>query len=373
MLSPAQRLAMVLAGLLGLAALLPAPAAASRRLTDSAPAAEPSSDPGQGEWIDGRATWFEHPYTGSCGYGKLDTGYSYGYDAVAAMPDVSPDYNSSCGRCYELKCRGIQATAADGSESWDRHDACYDTSKTIVIKIVDTCPCKGNEKWCCGDMPHFDLGNKAFAKLAPQGKGIIGLKFRPIPCELGMSASQQAAEQRVEASAGSPWDKMYTALHYGAAPDVFINGDLGIGWKKTAYMDSKQAMYTWDSTLEAQPDGSQAICDGFSMYGGLDFHAQNASLALFNDARAVEFWAKGGAGLAFRLANLMRGSCNKDTTMIDFATGDKQGDFTRYYFPMDAFDCTGSIKPSDITRLQWESKVGSASLCVRDVRVIMKA
>ncbi len=89
----------------------------------------------------------QHPYTGSCGYGKLDTGYSYrweqpaashrsaaqvhpasrvprqlpgrvtspcqnccviwkpscSYDAVAAMPDVSPDYNSSCGRCYELK------------------------------------------------------------------------------------------------------------------------------------------------------------------------------------------------------------------------------------------------------------------------------
>lgn len=38
-------------------------------------------------WIDGRATWFEHPWTGSCGYGKLDT-YQFGNDAVAAMPDV---------------------------------------------------------------------------------------------------------------------------------------------------------------------------------------------------------------------------------------------------------------------------------------------
>ncbi len=43
---------------------------------------------------------------------------------------------------------------------------------------------------------------------------------------------------------------------------------------------------------------------------------QNQSLSLFNDARGVEFWAKGGAGMAFRLANLMRGSCNKDTTMV---------------------------------------------------------
>ena len=40
---------------------------------------------------------FEHPWTGSCGYGKLD-GYQFGYDAVAAMPDVFRDFNTSCGR-----------------------------------------------------------------------------------------------------------------------------------------------------------------------------------------------------------------------------------------------------------------------------------
>lgn len=52
---------------------------------------------------------FEHPHTGSCGYGRLD-GYAFGADAVAAMPDVNPDWKAgSCGRCYELKCRGIQA------------------------------------------------------------------------------------------------------------------------------------------------------------------------------------------------------------------------------------------------------------------------
>lgn len=44
-----------------------------------------------------RATWYDHPHTGSCGYGKLD-GYTFGPDAVAAMPDVFRDYNTSCGR-----------------------------------------------------------------------------------------------------------------------------------------------------------------------------------------------------------------------------------------------------------------------------------
>lgn len=102
-------------------------------------------------WVMGRATWFDSPQVGSCGYGKLDP-YKFGQDAVAAMPDVSPLYPGSCGRCFELKCRGIQAISADGSVNLNRTDACYDQNKTIIIKIVDTCPCHGNEKWAM----HFD-------------------------------------------------------------------------------------------------------------------------------------------------------------------------------------------------------------------------
>ena len=68
-----------------------------------------------------RATWFENPYTGSCGYGKLD-GCAYGYDAVAAMPDVSPDYPTSCGRwvgCAEgLACWRESWRAAQGGRRW---------------------------------------------------------------------------------------------------------------------------------------------------------------------------------------------------------------------------------------------------------------
>lgn len=35
-----------------------------------------------------RATWYETPEYGSCGYGKLDTVYKFGPDAVGAYPDV---------------------------------------------------------------------------------------------------------------------------------------------------------------------------------------------------------------------------------------------------------------------------------------------
>ena len=39
-----------------------------------------------------RATFYDHPFMGSCGYGKLDPPYTFGYDAVAALPDVSALY-----------------------------------------------------------------------------------------------------------------------------------------------------------------------------------------------------------------------------------------------------------------------------------------
>lgn len=81
-------------------------------------------------------------------------------------------YASSCGRCFEVKCRGTQITSGDGSVNVDRSTACIDENKSIIIKIVDTCPCNGNEKWCCGDQNHFDLGQKAFEKASLMEKNI---------------------------------------------------------------------------------------------------------------------------------------------------------------------------------------------------------
>lgn len=162
-------------------------------------------------WIEGRATWYNSPWVGACGYGRLDH-YQFGYDAIAAMANVSatssthsdvqkstsisrnaflllvdtqvmPEYPGSCGRCFEIKCRGFQAVSADGSINLNRYNACYDTNHSIIIKVTDTCPCDGNANWCCGDMPHFDLGIDAFSRLASAGQGIIGLYYRSVPCE----------------------------------------------------------------------------------------------------------------------------------------------------------------------------------------------
>lgn len=48
-----------------------------------------------------------------------------------------------------------------------RSTACYDPEKSVVVKIVDSCPCVhqnfySNQRWCCGDAAHIDLSHDVF-------------------------------------------------------------------------------------------------------------------------------------------------------------------------------------------------------------------
>ena len=83
---------------------------------------------------------------------------------------AAPYYPGSCGRCFEVKCRPAQVTSASGNVNLDRSDACLDPNKSIIIQIVDTCPCNGNEQWCCGDQPHFDLGRETFRRVRKKSR-----------------------------------------------------------------------------------------------------------------------------------------------------------------------------------------------------------
>ncbi len=53
----------------------------------------------------------------------------------------------------------------------DRPNACIDPTASIVISIVDSCPCNypsnqyANGRWCCGDMTHFDTAYWVFQKV----------------------------------------------------------------------------------------------------------------------------------------------------------------------------------------------------------------
>ncbi|KAI8464138.1 MAG: hypothetical protein J3K34DRAFT_492985 [Monoraphidium minutum] len=108
---------------------------------------------------------------------------------VAAWPDVQAGYDGICGRCFAVECRPAVVRNAPGP--WapielPRTDVCKPDIE-VVVQITDTCPCRGNEQWCCNNPgPHLDLSNFAFAELVVDGdvgRGIIGINFREVSCD----------------------------------------------------------------------------------------------------------------------------------------------------------------------------------------------
>lgn len=93
---------------------------------------------------------------GSCGFGQIDKDKDpLGWDVVA-VPDVSPDYAGSCGTCFELMCDPSSFTDGYG-QSMDRSSACIDSTKSVIARVVDTCPCVypdnafSNKRWQVAD------------------------------------------------------------------------------------------------------------------------------------------------------------------------------------------------------------------------------
>ena len=128
---------------------------------------------------------------GSCGFKYQRPDVYPGVD-VAALSDAHPsEYLNSCGRCYEVKCAPLEVTDGYG-QTIDRQSACYNSSQSVVVKIVDSCDCiypsnsYSNRRWCCGDAGagagHFDLSVWAFEKLANKTNGVIAISFRRVSC-----------------------------------------------------------------------------------------------------------------------------------------------------------------------------------------------
>lgn len=155
------------------------------------------------------------------------------------------EYPSSCGRCFELKCRPAEINSADGQvKRLNQTKACLDENKSIVIQVVDTCPCSDNKAWCCGDTPHFDLGEHTFKKvskihcpaegaqqlsrclpcfridwqkglklitkkfglmqLANNSQGVIGLSWRAVPCSAKNGTVTEDDTKKLEDALGKP-------------------------------------------------------------------------------------------------------------------------------------------------------------------------
>lgn len=130
----------------------------------------------QSPWTRGRSTFYGNGdgysiNSGACHYGGIPAPYY-----VAALSDWWANSEDKCGSCFEVKCDPNGRSYCRG----DRMNA------TVILKVTDRCPCHhpnpSNQKWCCGDMPHFDMSYQAFGEIADHTGGWVYLQWREIDC-----------------------------------------------------------------------------------------------------------------------------------------------------------------------------------------------
>lgn len=244
---------------------------------------QPVSAYAKGEWLQGRATYFDAPqewkqkfsqqifgdlYGNACGYVNKGAGYESNAnfpflanrDQVAAVADFEPKlHDGACGSCFEIKCesgrvrntpnsrgfvysveRGFYETDANATDTYGRRLAkrgavrdvddgkeyeyarCWNESTTITVRIIDSCPCNyitGTQEICCGPVPHFDLSFWAYERLAHPLQGKINILFRPIRCDNG-----EALDYDLGAKAR-------------VSRTIYDDGTVGAGWAWLPYKD----------------------------------------------------------------------------------------------------------------------------------------
>eukprot|EP00955_Chlamydomonas_euryale_P053461 355515-Chlamydomonas_euryale.AAC.5 len=89
----------------------------------------------------------------------------------------------------QVSCQPLAFMDGYGKEQDRVDNICYDPDASVIVKVTDACQCNyapnshSNRRWCCGDMYHMDLSVWAFEKLADRKWGVMGIKFRWVPCD----------------------------------------------------------------------------------------------------------------------------------------------------------------------------------------------
>lgn len=104
---------------------------------------------------------------------------------VTAINTAGNNNTRLCGKCVEIRCVQGRYRGLDGA-MYGRKSVCYDTNKSIIVQITDSCPelhpNPTNRVFCNITHRHFDLSFWAFGLLAPHKYGVVDAKFRFVPC-----------------------------------------------------------------------------------------------------------------------------------------------------------------------------------------------
>ncbi|PNH11645.1 Expansin-A32 [Tetrabaena socialis] len=208
------------------------------------------------------------------------------------MSDSSPDYVDSCGTCYEVRCN--PSTFADNyGEALDRKGACIDPSASLVFRTTDTCPCNypgnsySNKRWCCGDMPHFDLSVWGFERLANTKWGVIGIQYRRVPCTYQPDHQASTIQNPTPGENPPSWDTPKLRDWEDAAgasssvTAAYTNGGMQAGWKDASYNVQS------GNVMASISGGGQALCRNIDAKGAIVLQAWNGAFA---NHIGVEVW-----------------------------------------------------------------------------------
>lgn len=329
---------------------------------------DPAYSPG--DWLLGRATYFDAPaawkatftrqvfgdlHGNGCGYVDKGPGaesnedFPFPLDAVAAVADFDPRFHeAACGSCYEVRCvtgpilwdfdqtkvlyprdppgffevdpdardsEGRKTPARNaakfpGSNDEVEYTRCWNDTASVFVTIVDTCPCVyswGEQRVCCGPIPHFDLSFWAAERLAHPIQGKQMLRFRPVDCatrepvdaRLGavarMRTRRATSRDGVLTSGGGNGQRVASFRGGGGGGDgrreIAVYEDApSVGWSWSAYKDKRTKL----SSLGRGANGTSAACFEVSPGGRLAMHCVGceATAKPFASAREIRFWIR---------------------------------------------------------------------------------